>query len=71
VVSLKGGESMEKYLYTVKFMSAKDDAKKNAIIAKLQQQIGPYVVDGTIQATSDAIHVDVVDVGEIYPLITS
>jgi hypothetical protein len=62
---------MQKYRYTVTFMSAKDDVKKNAIVLKIQNALKPSVVDGTIEATSDAVHVDAVDVGETYPIVTS
>jgi len=62
---------MQKYRYTVVFLSAKDDAKKNAIIQKIQNALKPSLIDGTIEATSDAIHVDAVDVGETYSISTS
>lgn len=61
---------MKKYEYTIKFRSEYNDTKKQAILTKLQETFGPYVQNGTIEATSDAIHVDAVDVGETYPFVT-
>jgi hypothetical protein len=68
VVSLRGGERMLKNRYTVTFCSEKNDTLKAAIVKKIQDALKPSIVDGTITATSDAIHVDVVDVGETYPI---
>jgi len=62
---------MQKYMYTIKFLSEKNDTKKAAIVKKIQDNLKSYVVDGTIEATSDAIHVDIVDVGETYPIYTA
>jgi len=59
---------MQKYRYTVIFQSAKDDAKKDAIVKEIQDVLKPYITNGTITAESDAIHVDHVEVGEIYPI---
>ena len=59
---------MKKYRYTVTFLSELNDVKKSAVVKKIQDTLKPYVVDGTIEATSDAIHVDIVDVGEIFPI---
>jgi hypothetical protein len=68
VVSLNGGEAMKKYQYTVVFLSDVDKAKKDAIILKIQSQLGPYVANDTITASSNAIEVKEVDVGETYPI---
>lgn len=68
MVSLGSGDPMEKLEYHVKFRSEVNETKKQAIIQKLQQQLGPYVADGTIEAESDAIEVKKVDVGEFFPL---
>jgi len=70
LVRLEGGENMKKYRYTVVFCSDIDEAKKAAIVKKVQDSLKPYLADGTITATSDAIHVDIVDVGEAYPIST-
>lgn len=59
---------MEMYEYTVKFRSEKNDTKKETIVRKLQETLGPYIVADTIEAESDAVQVRVVDVGETYPL---
>lgn len=59
---------MRKYEYHVIFRSELDDAKKQQIINKLQAQLGPFVADGTIEATTTAIEIRVVDVGELHPL---
>lgn len=68
MVSLIGGESTDKYQYTVVFTSAKDEAKKDAVIKKIQDTLDPYIIDGTIQAAADAIHVDSFTVSETYPI---
>lgn len=62
---------MKKYQYTVKFFSELNDTKKAAVVKKIQDTLKPYVADGTIEATSDAIHVDTIDVGETYPIYAS
>lgn len=62
---------MKKYEYHVTFRSEVNDTKKQAIIKKLQAELGPYVADGTIEAESDAVEVKTVDVGETYPLYKS
>jgi len=59
----------EKLEYRVKFRSEVDETKKQAIITKLQQQLGPYVQNGTITAESDAIEVVKVFVGETHALV--
>jgi len=71
MVSLKRGDRMQKYEYTVKFLSAKDDVKKLAVIKKIQDTLKPYVADGTLEATVTAISVITVEVGETYPIPTS
>jgi len=68
VVSLIGGDSTQKYQYIITFLSAKDDTKKTAIVQKIQTTMKPYVADGTIEATMEAIQVVTVEVGEKYPL---
>jgi len=59
---------MEKYQYTVKFFSSKDDAKKTAIVQKIKETLKPFLENGTIEAYKDAIQVVAVDVGEIYSI---
>jgi len=59
---------MDKLEYKVTFRSDVDEAKKKAIIAKIQSQLGPYIANGTIEASSEAIEVKKVDVGEFYPI---
>ena len=61
---------MKKYEFTIKFRTEYNDTKKQAVLKKLQETFGPYVKDGSIEAESDAIHVDAVDVGETYPFVT-
>ncbi len=63
-----GVKYLDKYNYVVSFSSAKDEAKKTEIIAKIREILKPYLVDGTIQATTEAIRVDVISVGETYPI---
>ena len=70
MVSL-GGENTDKYVYVVQFTSAKDDTKKAAIIAKIKETLKPYLTDGTIQATTDAIRINVVSEGESYSINSS
>lgn len=69
MVSLEGGESMKKYRYTVAFCSDLDDTKKAIIVQKLRDTLKTYLQNGTITATSDAIHVDAVDIGETYSIV--
>jgi len=71
VVPLEGGENTKKYRYTVMFFSDLDETKKDAVVKKIQDTLKPHVADGTIQATSDAIHVDIIDVGETYPIVST
>lgn len=59
---------MKKNEYVIRFRSAVDDVKKAAIVKKIQDTLKPYIVDGTIEADSNAITVMVVDVGETYPI---
>jgi len=59
---------MQKYQYTITFLSAKDDDKKVVIVKKIQDNLKPYVADGTIEASVNAIQVVTVEVGENYPL---
>lgn len=59
---------MEKYQYTVTFMSTKDEAKKNVIVQKIQNALKQSVVDGTIEANTNAIQVTSIEVVETYPI---
>lgn len=59
---------MKKLEYHIIFRSEVDQAKKEAIIRKIQEQLGPYVANNVITAESNAIEVKEVDVGEVFPI---
>lgn len=61
---------MKKLQYIITFFSEPNETKKQAILTKIQTELAPYVVNGTIEAASNAIEIKEIDVGEFHPIVT-